>query len=46
MKKLNFDIIMKILILLCFSAFYLKIIVTNEITLYVHPRIIPFQYLE
>lgn len=42
MKKLNFDIIMKILILLCFSAFYLKIIVTNEITLYVHPRIIPF----
>ncbi|EHJ02357.1 protein of unknown function DUF1980 [Clostridium sp. DL-VIII] len=42
MKKLNFDIIIKILILLRFSEFYLKIIVSNEIMMYVHPRIIPF----
>ena len=42
MKKLNLDIIIKILILLGFSAFYLKIIINNEILMYVHPRIIPF----
>lgn len=42
MKKLNFDIIAKALILLAFSLFYLKIIFTDEIMLYVHPRIIPF----
>lgn len=42
MKKLNLDIIIKILILLGFSAFYLKIIISNEILMYVHPRIIPF----
>lgn len=42
MKKLNLDIIIKILILLSFSIFYFKIILSNEIKLYVHPRIIPF----
>lgn len=42
MKRLNIDIIIKILILLGFSAFYLEIIATNEIMMYVHPRIIPF----
>ena len=42
MKNLNLDIIAKTLILLAFSAFYLKIIFTDEIMLYVHPRIIPF----
>lgn len=42
MKKLNLDIIIKILILFGFSAFYLKIIINNEILMYVHPRIIPF----
>lgn len=42
MKKLNLDIIIKILILFGFSAFYLKIIINSEILMYVHPRIIPF----
>lgn len=42
MKKLNLDIIIKILILLGFSAFYLKIIINREILMYVHPRIVPF----
>lgn len=42
MKNLNLDIIAKTLILLAFSAFYLKIIFTDEVMLYVHPRIIPF----
>lgn len=42
MKKLNLDIIIKILILLSFSVFYLKIILNNQILMFVHPRIIPF----
>ncbi|MBW6411199.1 TIGR03943 family putative permease subunit [Clostridium weizhouense] len=42
MKKLNSDIIIKISILLGFSLFYFKIIVNNELTMYVHPRIVPF----
>jgi len=42
MKKLNLDIIIKILILSCFAIFYFKIIKNNEIIRYVHPRIIPF----
>ncbi|EKQ57225.1 MULTISPECIES: TIGR03943 family protein [unclassified Clostridium] len=42
MKKLNSDIIIKILILLCFVVFYFRIIRNNEIIMYVHPRIIPF----
>lgn len=42
MKKLNVDIIIKILILLGFSVFYFKLIISNEIAMYVHPRIIPF----
>lgn len=42
MKKLNLDVIIKILILIGFSVFYLKIIISNEIIMYVHPRIIPF----
>lgn len=42
MKKLNLDIIIKIFILLGFSVFYLKIILNNQILIYVHPRIIPF----
>jgi putative membrane protein len=42
MKKLNSDIIIKILILLCFAVFYFRIIRNNEIIMYVHPRIIPF----
>ena len=42
MKKLNLDIIFKIFILIAFSIFYLKIILTNEIKQYVHPRFIPF----
>jgi putative membrane protein len=41
MKKFNLDIVIKILILLGFSAFYLRIIRNNEIIMYVHPRIIP-----
>lgn len=42
MKKINAEVVAKILILLGFSIFYLKIIVSNEILTYVHPRIIPF----
>ncbi|RII33056.1 TIGR03943 family protein [Clostridium chromiireducens] len=42
MKKLNLDIIVKTSILLSLSIFYFRIILTNEIVLYVHPRIIPF----
>ncbi len=42
MKKLNLDIMIKTLILLGFSVFYLKIILNNQILIYVHPRIIPF----
>ncbi|WP_271814104.1 TIGR03943 family putative permease subunit [Clostridium beijerinckii] len=42
MKKINAEVVAKILILLGFSIFYLKIIVSNEILKYVHPRIIPF----
>ncbi|WP_315069102.1 TIGR03943 family putative permease subunit [uncultured Clostridium sp.] len=42
MKRLNSDIIIKILILVCFSIFYFKIIKDDEILRYVHPRIIPF----
>lgn len=45
MKKLNSDIIIKILILLCFAIFYFRIIKNNEIIMYVHPRIIPFAIL-
>lgn len=45
MKKINFDIMFKIIILLGFSAFFIKIILNDEITSYVHPRIIPFVYL-
>lgn len=42
MKKINLDIILKIFILIAFSIFYLKIILTNEIKQYVNPRFIPF----
>ena len=42
MNKRNLDIISKILILISFAVFYLKLIITNEIILYVHPRMIPF----
>ena len=45
MKKFNLDIITKILILLGFSIFYFRIIMNNEIMMYVHPRIIPFVVL-
>jgi len=42
MKKLNADIMLKIVILFAISGFYFKIIISNEILLYVHPRILPF----
>ncbi|GAA0077671.1 TIGR03943 family protein [Clostridium sp. CTA-5] len=45
MKKLNLDIIIKISILLGFSLFYFKIIINNDLTMYVHPRIVPFVVL-
>lgn len=45
MKKFNFDILAKIIILISFSLFYLKILISKEILLYVHPRIIPFAIL-
>ncbi|ABR36771.1 TIGR03943 family putative permease subunit [Clostridium beijerinckii] len=45
MKRISSDIIIKILILLCFGIFYFKIIKNNEIIMYVHPRIIPFAIL-
>lgn len=42
MKKINFYKLAKIIILIGFSVFYLKILISKEILLYVHPRIIPF----
>lgn len=45
MKRISSDIVIKILILLCFGIFYFKIIKNNEIIMYVHPRIIPFAIL-
>lgn len=45
MKKLNLDIIIKISILLGFSLFYFKIIINNELIMYVHPRMVPFVLL-
>ena len=45
MKKINIESIIKILILLAFSTFYFKIIITNEIIMYVNPRIVPFVVL-
>ncbi|WP_459481605.1 TIGR03943 family putative permease subunit [Clostridium saccharoperbutylacetonicum] len=42
MKKLDMDVILKMLILLGFSIFYLVIILNNQILIYVHPRIVPF----
>lgn len=41
MKKINFDTLFKIILLLMFSIYYIIIIFTNKITNYVHPRIIP-----
>lgn len=45
MKKLNKEIILKIVILICFEIFFIKLLITNEIKEYVHPRIIPFVIL-
>ena len=41
MNKLNKDILFKSLILIGFSLFYIMSLVKDELTLYVHPRLIP-----
>lgn len=41
MKKLNIETLIKILILLRFSAFFFKLIINNDIIRYVNPRIVP-----
>ncbi|MBD7912146.1 MULTISPECIES: TIGR03943 family protein [Clostridium] len=42
MKKVNLEIMLKLFILLGFSTFYFILVRSDMITLYVHPRIIPF----
>ncbi|MEG0295072.1 MAG: TIGR03943 family protein [Clostridium sp.] len=42
MKRINLEPILKIGILLGFLVFFLKIIISGDINLYVHPRITPF----
>ncbi|MDS0524664.1 TIGR03943 family protein [Clostridium sp. SHJSY1] len=42
MKKVNFEVMFKLLILLGFSLFYFILVKNDTITLYVHPRIVPF----
>lgn len=41
-NHLNFNIIIKILLLLGFAAFFLLTIIKGSVSLYVHPRIIPY----
>ncbi len=40
--RFHFDIAAKILMLLGFAGFYLQTLFTGSVTLYVHPRIIPY----
>ena len=42
MKKFNKEIILRIIILICFTLFYFSIIINGKVLLYVHPRIKPF----
>lgn len=42
MKKFNKEIILRIIILSCFTLFYFSIIINGKVLLYVHPRIKPF----
>lgn len=42
MKKLNKEIILRIIILVCFALFYFSILINGKVLLYVHPRIKPF----
>lgn len=42
MKKLNKEFILRIIILICFTLFYLMIVINGKVLLYVHPRIKPF----
>lgn len=42
MKKVNFEVMFKLLILMGFSIFYFILVKNDTITLYVHPRIVPF----
>lgn len=41
MKKINLDIIFKLIILIGFSAFFIDMIIEGEVIKYVHPRLIP-----
>jgi len=42
MKKFNKEFILRIIILICFTLFYLMIVINGKVLLYVHPRIKPF----
>jgi putative membrane protein len=42
MKKVNVEVALKLVILTGFSLFYYILIRSDKITLYVHPRIVPF----
>lgn len=43
-KSFNLEALLKILLLLCFSCYILYSIYTEEVLLYLHPRLIPFLY--
>ena len=40
--KINLETLFKIVILVCFSALFVTLVVTNRISIYLHPRLIPF----
>ncbi|MGG7177772.1 TIGR03943 family putative permease subunit [Clostridium paraputrificum] len=42
MKRINIDIVIKIIILLGFSCFFYSIVLSGKITDLVHPRVIPY----
>jgi putative membrane protein len=41
-RYLNINVALKILLLLGFAFFFLNSVVTGSVSLYVHPRIIPY----
>ena len=40
--RFNINIALKILLLFGFAAFFLRTVLTGSVSLYVHPRIIPY----
>lgn len=43
-RRFNMDALLKILLLFGFSVFFLIVICTGSVSLYVHPRIIPYMF--